>query len=232
MSTKAGWAPAREVGVQVTGSPGSRRRTSEPPRGPGFACWGDLGAVQELEPPHFLSAEVLIFLLPPVSFLQHLCRHLLPSCANGCVWTPTLGYSSSAMRPCPGGQSPPPGVPSEKPGSTLDHHTCPGRPSVDCSGRKERKAVPLPLAGHTPLRSPARGPCASRRQQTPRMRPLGLTATLRVGTGEAQPRGCSLMRQLAPVKRPNENKRGGEGEHGWRGRGSAIQPARTAANLY
>lgn len=28
---------------------------------------------------------------------------------------------------------------------------------------------------------------------------------------KAQPIGCSSMRQLAPVKRPNENKREGEG---------------------
>lgn len=40
---------------------------------------------------------------------------------------------------------------------------------------------------------------------------MGSTATAKGGPGEAQHKGCPLMRQLAPVKRPDKNKREGRG---------------------
>lgn len=94
---------------------------------------------------------------------------------------------------------------------TLDHLTCPGWPCSDGSGRERREAVPLPLACHTPLHPQALCHFASSRQHPHRMRPLGSTATAKRDPGEAQHKGCSLMRQLAPVKRPDKNKRNGRG---------------------
>lgn len=62
---------------------------------------------------------------------------------------------------------------------------------------------------------------------------MGLLATLRVGPGEAQHKGCSLIGQLVPVKRARGKQEGGEvgaqaEEEVW----SFIQLAHTTANLY
>lgn len=117
------WAPAGEVGAQVTGWEEDLRTTLRTR----FSCWGDPWGLYRSGNLRVSSpTEVLVALLSPVFFLQHLCRHPCPGRA--------LGAPFLRIRPCARSQSPRPGLPSERPGTTMDHHACRGQPSPTAEG--------------------------------------------------------------------------------------------------
>lgn len=153
--------------------------------------------------------------LPIPQPLSYFCFLLFPSFSPCvCICSPAgqgdlFGSFFFGRRPCPQSQTSQLGsAEGHLLGEAWPH---PGWPCPDGSGREGRGVVPAPLARHTPLHSQALGHFASSRQHPHRVRPLGSTATAKGGPGEAQHKGCSLMRQLAPVKRPDKNKGEGRG---------------------
>lgn len=113
-------------------------------------------------------------------------------------------------RPCPQPQTPSArictGVPSGRSlAPSLDRGPCQASPALRAQERRKP---------HTPL-FPCSQPLCLLQTAPPRVWPLGSTATAKgLGgggrcPGEVQHKGCSLPRQLAPVKGPDENKRVG-----------------------
>lgn len=165
---------AGEVGAQVTGWVGGGPQNHPWDQGSlaGVSPGGCTGMGTSSFP---LPQKFSWFCFPPVFFLQHLCRHSCPGRA--------LGAPSLCSLPVP---PPQPRLPSERPGTTIHCHACPGQPSPDCWGDREGKpylyhwlppSPPFASSWALCLQQPANASHAA----------MGLTAMLRVGTGEALP---------------------------------------------
>lgn len=209
--------------MSTAGSWAARRQARRPPRTEPWSGLGSLAGVTTgscalVEPPHFLSHGNSSFC--PLSFLPPLCAHLLPSWAS---WAPLEKALSSV---------PDPQLGSAQRCALGEAWPQPGRlhlprPALLCRlGGEGREAVPLPLHSQLSAALPPPDSTASRVATGAHSHCWGGGRP-----GEAQHKGCSLMRQLAPVKGPDENKRGGRGGTDG-GERLAIQRVYTTADLY